>query len=222
MKKLLLASTMVGTLLLSVSCGMGDTANASLSNAKTSAYSVTNSNGYVPGTYSANRVKYYDGLYNTDYTTNNTSNYKDVRNSTDANYLKNTSINTNTMYENDMYKDLSATDFNNGLVTNDHNTDVIYNKNGVNTVNVDKVATNALNYNGGASKTMMTGVYNTTRDINTTRIDETNAVNYEDDNTYEEMKTATKELVDDVATDAKQAVNKAKIETKKAMNDMEY
>ncbi len=256
MKKLL-ASTMVGTLLLSVSCGMNDTANTTLNNAKTSAYSVTSNSGmddgYVPGTYSANRVKYYDGLYN-DYGTsaygtsaykatnnyNTTDSYKDVRDTTDANYMKNTYVNTNTMYQNDMYKDLSATDFNNGLVTYDHNTDTtVKNTTGVDTA---KVATNALNYNGGASSVMMSGVYNKERNIDTVEVDNTkvdntkmgttttktntmtndNTVNYELNNTYDEMKTATKTLVNDVATDAKVAVNKAKIETQKTMNSLEY
>ncbi len=228
MKKLL-AGTMLGTLLLSVSCGMGDTASTSLNNAKTSAYS-TMDNTYVPGTYSANRVKYYDGLYNDNYTTNTTdyttNGYKDVRNTTDANYLKNSYVNNSTMYDNNMYKDLSATDFNNGLVTYDHNTDTT-----TSPIDTTKVATNALNYKGGASTTMMSGVYDNGRNIDTVTIDGTkstvtkatnNNVNYEVGNTYNEMKTATKDLVNDVATDAKVAVNKAKIETQKTVNDMQY
>ncbi len=232
MKKLL-AATMVGTMVLSVSCGMGDT--ASLNNAKTSAYSVTNNDmsygttktGYVPSTYSANRVKYYDGLYNDNYTTNTTNGYKDVRDNTDANYLKNTYVNSNTMYNNEMYKDLSATDFNNGLVTYEHNTDTTNDM--LDGIDVDRVATNALNYSGGASKTMMSGVYNNERKIDTVttkdtteNIDRNNDVDYDVNNTYDEMMDATEDLVYDVTTDAKVAVNKAKVETKKMVNNMEY
>ncbi len=232
MKKLI-ALSMVGTLLFTVSCGSTTTArNMTLDNAKTSAYNVTDNTNtsYVPGTYSANRVKYYDGLYNSsrpylnNVSTNansvsntNVDGYKDVRNSSDANYLKNSYVNTNTMYQNDMYTDLSVTDFNNGLITNDHNVDT---KNATNTMDTAKIATNALNYSGGASKTMMTRVDD--RTINTDMSDTMNAVNYEVDNTYKEVKTATKNMVDDVATDAKVAVNKAKINTQKMMNEYDY
>ncbi len=228
----LLALTTAGTLLLSVSCGYNDTAmNRNLNNAKTSAYSVTNQMGtdttnYVPGTYSANRVKYYDGLYNNgqsymnDYGTDlsntkrystNANGYKDVRNSKDANYLKNSYVNTNTKYQNDMYKDLSATDFNNGLVTYDHNVDT------TRKIDTTKLGTNAMNYNGYNDRTMMTGVYDNGRNIGTTKMD--NTVSYEMNNTYNEMKTATKELVDDMTDGAKTAVYKAKTNTKGVMNE---
>ncbi len=236
----LLALTTAGTFLLTVSCGTNDTAmNRNLNSAKTSAYSVTNNmttndSDYVPGTYSANRVKYYDGLYtngqsymndygynmsNTNKYSTNASGYKDVRNSKDANYLKNSYVNTNTKYQNEMYKDLSATDFNNGLVTYDHNVDT------TRKVDTTKLGTNALNYNGDTSKKMMTGVYGEPRNIGTTAMTNTNtnnSVSYEMGNTYNEMKTATKELVNDVTRDAKTAVNEAKINTMGRMNDWSY
>ncbi len=241
----LLALTTAGTLLLSVSCGYNDSAmNGNLNNAKTSAYSVTNQMGtdkttYVPSTYSANRVKYYDGMYgdssyvngqsymsdygttmsNTKKYSTNASGYKDVRNGKDSRYLTNSYVNTNPMYENSMYTDLSATDFNNGLVTYDHKADT------TRKIDTTKLGTNAMNYNGvgnSGNKTVMTGVYGEQRNIDTTLMDNDNAVNYEVNNTYEEMKTATKDLVNDVTNDAKTAVYKAKVNTKGVMNEWDY
>ncbi len=228
MKKLL-ALTLVGTLISTASCGYNTASNKSLKSTKTSAYNtrVTKDNGkYVPSTYSANRVKYYDGLtdsnYNTytsgqdymynygytDYNNNYTNNtYKDSWDSTSAKYLKNPYMYSNNYYKNDTYRDLSTKDFNNGLITYDQNSE---------DVTISPLTTNALNTK--INTRLDTTDYTIDREDDVTM----NKVNYEMSNTYEDIKDATKNVVNDVSRNTKKMAKEIKKDVKKAAQNMEY
>ncbi len=233
MKKLL-ALTLVGSLISTVSCGTTTASNSDLKSTKTSVYDTTvtkdNAN-YVPSTYSTNRVAYYDGLYNTyeygqnymsdigleydaysdsDLNTNTSysTSYTDQRDSTSANYMTNPYMYSNDLYSNDIYTDLGETDFNNGLITYEHNTD---------NVDISPLGTNVLN-------ATTTRLDTTTDDNIVNREDDStmNKVTYEMGNTYDEVKNATKEIVNDVSKDAKKMVRDVKNDVKKASNNMTY
>ncbi len=255
MKKRLLALTLVGTLASLVSCGTTTASSERLNTTKTSVYDTTvnrDNAKYVPSTYSANRVKYYNGLTNTDtynngqdymynygvdttrynnygvdtnrydnysnynnYNTNRAKTsaynaYRDQRDTTSAKYMSNPYMYTNDLYRNDTYTDLSKTDFNNGLVTYEHNVDTTGR-------NTNRLATNALNATTSADSAIKTNTYmNREGDI------DMNSVNYDMGNTYDEVKDATKELVNDVTKDAKKMVRDAKKDMKTATNKMTY
>ncbi len=241
MKKRFLSLALVGTLVSLVSCGSSTASNDNLKNARTSVYDTTVNTGnakYVPSTYSANRVKYYNGMTDTynngqnymydygtalDYGTKPYDNvtsrtlktsayspYRDKRNTTSSNYMSNPYMYSSDYYSNDTYRDLSTTDFNNGLVTYEHNTD----RTGYNT---NKLATNALNATTRADAAIVS-------DTTMNREDNTdmNKVNYDMGNTYNEVKDATKEIVNDVSKDAKKMVRDAKKDIKTAKNNMTY
>ncbi len=238
MNKRLIAFTLVGTLASLISCGTTTASSERLNTTKTSVYDTTvnrDNAKYVPSTYSANRVKYYDGLttdtynygqnYMYDYgtATNNYNNYttnraktsaynayRDQRDNTSSKYMSNPYMYNNDLYRNDTYTDLSKTDFNNGLVTYEHNVDT----NGRNT---NRLATNAYNATTSADSAMKT-------QVTTNREDDIdmNAVNYDMGNTYDEVKDATKEIVKDVSKDAKKMVRDAKKDMKIAKNKMTY
>ncbi len=228
MKKLL-ALTLVGTLVSTVSCGTTTASNDNLKSTKTSVYDtkVTRDNAnYVPSTYSANRVKYYDGLYNdyeygqnymselgldydtyTDLKDDNTysSSYRDQRDTTGAKYMSNPYMYSSDVYGNDIYTDLGETDFNNGLITYEHNNDY---------VDISPLGTSAIN----ARKTNTTNVTTIDGEDDYTM----NKVTYEMGNTYDEVKNATKDIVNDVTKDAKKMVRDVKKDVKKASDNMSY
>ncbi len=272
MKKIMLVPMLAAITVLGVSCGYDSASNDNYKNAKASVYDVTKTNmsnddGYVGGTYSANRVPYYTGMYgnnnamygdnydsygnnNATYGDNgrvnnaiyentssakttgqigqrflygydagaNARNYSTVNNTTGkSNYLDNNYMNTNAKYDNPMYKDMSEVDFNNGLLTYDNNyagTDTMGTT--YSNVNTKALATNVLNSGGIGNSQMRTDMYGTNRnevvDMNT------NKMNYDMNNTYSEVKNATKELVNEVTNDTKEMVNDAKVNTKKALN----
>lgn len=187
MKKIL-ALTLVGTLISAVSCGYDEAAynENDLDNTKTSAYTakkgsyiddVNNEFDYVPSTYSANRVKYYDGLYN-DYSNDN------------------------------MSTELETDDFNNGLITFEHNAD---------SSNVDKLATNALNATGTAGSSVRHDIkgYSVEGD------EDMNKISYEIGNTYDEVKDATKEIINDITENGKDMLRDVKSDTTTMKNNIE-
>ncbi len=243
----LLALTLTGTLLTAtVSCGTSTASNDALRSTKTSAYNttITKDNAkYVPSTYSANRVKYYDGIadtydygqsymydydvvtgntdynktYGTNYNRNYNNNYntgykaktsayngyRDQRNTTSANYMNNPYMYSNDLYNNEVYTDLSSTDFNNGLITYDHNVDTT-----TNNARTKALTTNALNATTYTDKEL--------NRANTNYVEDTtmNKVSYDMSNTYEDVKKATKEVVNDVSKDAKKMVRDVKNDVK--------
>lgn len=202
MKKFL-TLTLVGGLLTVASCGYDDTAyDENLGNVKTSAYNATtdrytdedgNKFSYVPSTYSANRVKYYNGLYNS-YGSNSGS--------------YGTNSNNSSNYTNSGYTGLERADFNNGLITFEHNID---------TANTDRLATNALNSAGTAGSSVK-------RDIaidNTEENEDMNKVSYEIGNTYEEVKEATKDIIDDVTENSKDMLRDVRNDTTNMKNNIQ-
>ncbi len=254
MRNRFLALTLVGTLASLVSCGTTTASSERLNSTRTSVYDTTvnrDNARYVPSTYSANRVKYYDGLatdtynygqnymydygtyngkYNSayngtydykdngtynDYTTNKLKTsaydtYRDRRGTTSSNYMTNPYMYSSDYYRNDTYKDLSTTDFNNGLVTYEHNADTANR-------NTKRLTTNALNATTSADSAIKS---DTT--MNRKNYVDMNEVNYDMGNTYDEVKDATKELVNDVSKDAKKMVRDAKKDIKTATNKMTY
>lgn len=230
MKKIILLPIVGTVMALGVSCGTTDTANMDLDNTRTSAYDVGimsegNNENYVGGTYSANRAKYYDGLYNNnsdylyDFNARMNSRSYSNGNNYDSNYMNNSYLNNS---DNEMYKDMSEVDFNNGLLTyeNDYIPDSTTDTSTGTNVNTKALATNVLNSGGSSNSTIARYGYTDTENNNDDdgEVDEMNKVTYEIGNTYEEVKNATKELVKDVTEDTKDMMNTAKSKTKKVLN----